>query len=158
MKKCKGKLYLPWPCSKPLPYSLFFRTLSFSPEGSALVPGNLEPRQTVFQQLQPLSLWHPGSLSRQVTPLDSHGAIWVSALLPPYLVLWFLASCWQRWTRGTGFGKIVGVEYDVTCSCGTCIPVPSLPQNGRGLAWVWSPPPIPLAYLTLECCLLHALF
>lgn len=107
MKKCKGKLYWPGPCSKPLPYSLFFRTLSFSPEGSALVPGNLEPRQTAFQQLQPLSWWRPGSLSRQVTPLDSHGAVWVSALLPPYLVLWFLASCWQHWTFGTGFGKIV---------------------------------------------------
>lgn len=82
----------------------------------------MEPRWTIFKQLQPLSQWSPGYLeSRQVTPLDSHSANWVSALLLPCLVPWFLASCWQCWALGTDFGKIIGAKYDVICSYGTCV-------------------------------------
>lgn len=127
MNKCKGKLCLPWPWSKTLAVLSHnpCPTLSSSPHGvshqrlnfSSLT--NLEPLQTVFRQLQPLSSWGPGYLSSE--PLDSRGAIWVLALHPPCLVPWFLASCWQCWTFGADFGKIIDARYDVSCNYGTCI-------------------------------------
>lgn len=51
------------------PHSLFFPTLNFSPEGWANLSfqAHLDPKQIVFEQIQPFPWWYLAFIFRQLT-------------------------------------------------------------------------------------------